>query len=242
MEFRDECIYRRFHTSGKGRGMETLQLKVTPREIVGKKVKRLRKSGMTPVHMYGKGISPLALQTETRNLQRVLTQVGKSVPVSIVADGLGDQNIAFVREIQTHSVTGVLLHVDFYRVDVKERMRAEVPIVLAGEAPAVRVKRGVLMQALHTLTVECLPLEMPESIAVDLSILDDFDKVLRVKDITKSAAVTILDDPEEAIARVNPPRAEVEEEEKVEEEAAPAEVEVARPKREKPEEEEEKKE
>lgn len=222
--------------------MDTIQLKVDPRQITGKKVRRLRKSGMTPVHMYGKGVPAMALQTETRNLQRVLSQVGRSVPVSVVGDGLGGQNIAFVREVQSHSVTGQLLHVDFYRVDVKERMQAKVPLVLVGEAPAVRVKRGVLIQAMHALTVECLPLEMPESIAVDISTMDDFEKVIRVQDVAKTVAVTILDDPEEAIVRVNPPRAEVEEEKVEEEEAAPAEVEVARPKREKPEEEEEEKE
>ena len=203
--------------------METVQLEVSPRQVVGKKVKALRRQGITPLHVYGNGMDSVALQAETKKLQRVVYQVGKNIPVSLGIDGVKDQNISFVREVQLHPITGRLLHVDFYRVNVTERMQAQVPIILTGEAPAVRLQRGVLMQAIYSLTVESLPMDVPESIQLDVSNLDDFEKAIRVSDVALPSEVTILAEPDEMIARVNPPRVEVEEVE--EEEAAEGEVE-----------------
>ncbi len=195
--------------------METVQLELSPRQVTGKKVRALRGQGITPVHLYGKGIASMALQTNTKTLQRVLSHVGKNVPVNIVVEGAVGQNISFVREVQLHPVTEDLLHVDFYRVDITERITAEVPVLLVGEAPAARVERGMLIQAMHNLTVECLPMDMPGSIQIDISILDNFEKAIRVANISLPSEVTILNAPDDMIVRVNPPRVEEEVEEAV---------------------------
>jgi len=108
-------------------------------------------------------------------------------------------------------VTEELLHVDFYRVDVSEVVRAEVPIILEGEPPAVRNLGGILLQPFDTLEIEALPLDMPESFRIDVTILEDFSASIRIGDIEVAEGVNILRDPVEMIARVVAPRIEEEE-------------------------------
>lgn len=198
--------------------MDIAQLDTLPREVLGKKVKLLRHQGLTPIHLYGKGADSLALQADTLALRRVLSQAGQTSPVNVRVDGT--DHFAFVREIQRHPVTGHLLHVDFLQVPLTERMRSVVPIHLAGEAPAVRMQGGSLLQTLHQLEVESLPAEVPSSVVVDISSLDDFEKAIRVADIDLGPNVTVRTDPDTVVARVQPARAEEKVEEVVERVAA----------------------
>ncbi|MBI2164848.1 MAG: 50S ribosomal protein L25 [Chloroflexi bacterium] len=207
--------------------METVALKLKPRTVLGKKVKTLRRSGITPLHLYGAGIEPRALQAEARTLRKTLQQVGRNIPVHIEVEGEKGSQIAFVREVQLDPITLDVQHVDLYLVDVSRRMEVEVPIEIEGEAPAARVQGGTLVQYLHTLRIECLPLEVPESIRVDVTGLDSFDKLIRVAELSLGPDVSVLTDPEEVVVRVLPPR--LEEAPPVEAAAAPQEVEVVKP-------------
>ncbi|MCH8061825.1 MAG: 50S ribosomal protein L25 [Chloroflexi bacterium] len=191
--------------------MDVQSVKLSPRSVIGKKVKQLRRQGVVPVHMYGVGIESQPLQVEAGVLRRLLPQVGTNVPVSIEIDGGDGENICFVREVQRHPVTEAILHVDFIRVDVSQTIRAEVPLVLIGNAPAVR-QGGTLLQPLQRLLVEALPMNMPESLEVDVADLDDFEKAVYVSSIEVDSNVTVITESEEMIARVIPPRVEVEEE------------------------------
>ncbi len=191
--------------------MDVQSVKLSPRSVIGKKVKQLRRQGVVPVHMYGIGIDSLPLQMEAGLLRKLLPQVGTNIPVSIEIDGGDGENICFVREVQRHPVTEAILHVDFIRVDVSQTIRAEVPLVLIGNAPAVR-QGGTLLQPLQRLLVEALPMNMPESLEVDVADLDDFEKAVYVSSIVVGSNVTVITESEEMIARVIPPRVEVEEE------------------------------
>ena len=191
--------------------MDVQSVKLSPRSVIGKKVKQLRRQGVVPVHMYGVGIDSQPLQMEAGLLRKLLPQVGTNVPVSIEIEGGDGENICFVREVQRHPVTEAVLHVDFMRVDVSQTIRAEVPLVLIGNAPAVR-QGGTLLQPLQRLLVEALPMNMPESLEVDVADLDDFEKAVYVSSIEVGADVTVITESEEMIARVIPPRVEVEEE------------------------------
>lgn len=204
--------------------IQTASLTVEPRQVLGKRVRALRRRGITPVHLYGQGIAPMALQADTHTLRRLLPRLGKNHPLSIQVKGQEGSHIAFVREVQIHPVTGELLHVDFYRVDVTQRTEVEVPVVLVGEAPAVRRLGGSLTQVLHAVTVECLPLEVPDHLEADVSSLEGFDHYVRVADLRLPPGVALLTDPEEVVAYVSSPREEV----VAEAAEAPAEVEVAR--------------
>ena len=191
--------------------MEQVSVKLSPRAVTGKKVKALRREGIVPVHFYGRGTEPLALQVEAGVLRRLLPRVGRSIPLTVEVEGQGDQNICFVREVQRHPVTEDVLHVDFVRVEATQMVTADVRVVLSGDPPGVLDLGGTLVQPLQALQIESLPMNMPASIELDVSGLDDFEKSLRVSDIPTSPEVTILNDPEEMIARVQPPRVEEEE-------------------------------
>ena len=191
---------------------QDLTLELEPRTVVGKKVRQLRRQGITPTHLYGMGIDPLNLQAESAAVQRIVVQAGGNVPVSVTVKGHQKPYFAFIREVQRHPLTESILHVDFYQVTMTEVMQAEVPIYLAGEAPAVRMLNGVLFQALHSFRVECLPLDVPQYVELEIVQLDDFEKALHISDIRVGDKVTILNDPQEVVARVNAPRVAVEEE------------------------------
>lgn len=201
-------------------------LAVQPRAVLGKKTKGLRRQGITPLHLYGPGVPSQALQAPSATLRKVLLRVGKSRPVSLQIEGGATTQLAFVREVQFHPLTTEVLHADFYRVDITRKMQAEVPVRLVGEAPAVRSLGGILGQVLHAVTVECLPLEVPEEFRMDISSLDTFDKALRVADLKAPPGVEILDDPEQVVVHVSPPRME-EVKEEVAAEVQPTEVEEA---------------
>ncbi len=188
--------------------MQTLSLELSRRSVKGKAVKRLRRAGIVPVHYYGHATEPLALQVEAGALRRLLLRAGANIPIAVGIDGQDSENICFIREVQRHPVTEETLHVDFMRVDVSRALTAEVPVILDGEPEAVRELGGTLLQPFHTLAVEALPLNMPEAIHVDVSGLDDFEKVIRIGEIPVPEGATILRDPDEMIARVLAPRLE----------------------------------
>ena len=188
--------------------MESETLALSQRSVLGKKVKRLRRQDITPAHMYGSGIEAQALQGDGAALRRLLPRVGTNIPVSVQVEGSDAENICFVREVQRHPVTEDVLHIDFIRVDVTQTISAEVPITLTGVAPATQ-QGGTLLQPLTTLLVEALPMNIPASIEADVSRLDDFEKSIVVSDIAVAANVTVLTDNDEFVARVSPPRVEV---------------------------------
>lgn len=190
--------------------MDVQSLKLSQRKVVGKKVKALRRQGIVPVHVYGTGTDPLALQVDTQVLSRILPRVGTNVPLSLEIEEQDGENICFVREVQRHPVTENVIHVDFFRVDVSQTTQAEVPITVVGTAPAVRDLNGTLMQPLQSILVEALPMNIPASIEIDVSGLDDFDKALHVSDVIVDSRVTIVTNAEEMIARISAPRIEVE--------------------------------
>ena len=186
--------------------MDTISLDVGPRDVLRKKVKALRRSGIIPLHLYGMDLPSRALQADSATVTKLVRQVGHNIPLYLKVEGSQEQSLVFVGEVQLHPVTNRILHVDFYRVDVTQRIRGEVPITLLGEAPAVRVHHGILMQSLHQLSVECLPMEMPERIEIDISGLDELDQGIRVSDFVPGQGIAILTDPEELIVRVGAPR------------------------------------
>ena len=190
--------------------MDVQTLNLDHRSVTGKKVRQLRRQGVVPVHLYGADIEPVNLQVDDRTLNRVLLQVGANVPLSLEFEGQDMEHICFVREVQRNPVTEEVIHVDFLRVDVTKTISAEVPLTMVGAAPAVSQMAGTLLQNIQSLSIEALPMDMPAEISIDVSILIDFDVSIVVGDVDVPGNVTVLNDPEEAIARVVPPRLEVE--------------------------------
>jgi len=199
---------------------DRLELAVVPREILGKKVQGLRRQGITPANIYGHGVESLAVQVPTHDLAHTIRVAGRNTMLQLNVEGEKKARPVFVHHVQRNPLNDDLLHVDFYQVSLKEKIRLEVPIVVVGEAPAVDVYHGMLLQNTNSVAIEGLPAEMPPYIEVDVSGLTEIDDAIHIKDLPVSAGLTFLVDPELVVVKVAPPRIEVEE--VVEEEAVPA--------------------
>ena len=186
--------------------MDNLNLSVNKREVTGKKVSNLRSNGLTPIHMYGPEIESSPLQCDSKILDRVITDAGTNIPVTVNVDGGEQDNLCFIREVQYHPVTNKVLHVDFMKVQVGKPVRAQVPISVIGTSPAVRTMGGTLLQPLLTLTVEALPLEIPEAIILQAELLVDFETNFYVSDIEVDEEVNVINEASEMVASVVAPR------------------------------------
>lgn len=182
---------------------ESIRLELEPRTVLGKKVKQLRREGTVPVHLYGPGIEPRSLQCENRQLLRVLALAGSTNPINLTVSGESGERLVFAREIQWSPIRSQILHVDFLAVSATEKVTAQVPINLVGESPGARETGGSVAQALYNLDVEALPLEIPNEVVIDLSVLVDSNSVLRAGDLELDSNVTMLTDPEAMVVRVD---------------------------------------
>ncbi len=210
--------------------MKSLALQANKRNVLGKKTRFLRRQGITPVHLFGHGLESLALQCDTATLQRTIAQAGTTRLIALEIEGDRQPRSVFAREIQKDVTTGALLHVDFYQVRMKERMKADIPIALVGEAPAMKEKGRSLIYGITSLSVECLPDKLPPQIEVDLSPLEKAEQAIHVRDLTIGADITVTTDPDQLVVKVSEARAAVEEvveEAAVAEAGAPAEKEAA---------------
>lgn len=191
---------------------ERPSITLSDRQVVGKKVRALRREGFVPVHYYGRGMESLTLQASTGMLRKVVDEAGANIPIEVDVEGTDGSDICFVREVQWHPVNGSLLHVDFMRVDITERVTAEVPITLTGQSEAVRELGGVIIQPFQTLPVEALPLDMPKEVIVDITPLVMFGDAVRVGEIELEGESEILRDDDDLLVTVQEPRIEIEEE------------------------------
>jgi large subunit ribosomal protein L25 len=196
--------------------MDKIELKVTNREVLGKKVRHLRRQGITPVHVFGHGIKSLALQCETGELERVVGQAGHTGLVSLKIDHEKKSRSVVIREYDRDWRKGQLLHVDFYQVRMGEKIKLDIPIALVGEAPALQSKAHTLEHELENLTVECLPAKIPSSIEVDIGSLTELDQAIRVKDVVVDKDITVLNDPDLVVVKISYRHVEKIEEEVVE--------------------------
>jgi len=199
--------------------MDKIELHATTREIVGKKVRFLRRQGITPIHIFGHGIESMALQCDAVQLRHVLSEAGRTQLIDLKIGRARKPRNVVVREIQRNTRTDELLHVDLYQVRMEEEIKVKVPIVLVGESIALKSKGNIMVQELYSLSIECLPDRIPTSIEVDVGCLEQAEQTIQIKDIVLGEEVTVLDDPEHIVVKIGVLRAEM-----VEEAEAPAEV------------------
>ena len=207
--------------------MNQLELSVVPRSVLGKRVRALRRGGLTPANVYGHGVESRALQIETVTLVRTLRALERNAILSLCIEGEKAPRPVMVRDIQRNPVSDRILHVDFYQVSLTEKMRADVPLLLTGKAPAVDDFGGILLQSLESISVEALPADMPSHVEVDISVLSELDSSLHVKDLVLDPKLHVMTDLDVVIARVASPRTGVEAAIAEEEAAAAAEREEA---------------
>jgi large subunit ribosomal protein L25 len=199
-------------------GRDLLQLKASTRELLGKRSRRLYGQGKLAAVVYGHNTKPTPLTLERLEFQKVFIKSGRTHLVDLVVDGARTEKV-LVREIQTHPRRLGPIHVDFYQVNLEEKITVEVPVHLVGESAAVKRGDADVLQPIHMLRVECLPSDIPEAFEVDLTPLEDIESELRVSDLNVPKGVTVLLDPEELIVKIVHKR-----EMKVEEEVPAAEA------------------
>ena len=189
---------------------EAVKLELEPRQLVGKKVKQLRRAGTIPVHLYGPGVDSRALQCEQGKLIRALARAGGTTPITLTVQGERGEQLTFAREIQWEPLRGDILHVDFLVVQATQRVSAHVPITLVGESPGAREAGGTVIQQLRELNVEALPMEIPNEVQVNLEELTDPNGAIRAGELNLPSNVQMLTDPDETVVRIEAARAEVE--------------------------------
>jgi large subunit ribosomal protein L25 len=202
--------------------MADIELSVKPRRVLGKKVAALRRQGVTPANVYGRNLESKAVEVETVVLTHLLRSAGRNVIIDLHIEGEGSPRPVMLRAVQRQPATSRLLHVDFYQVSLTQKMRAEVPLVLVGEAPAVAEFGGILLQSLDNIAVEALPGDIPPHVEVDVTGLTQLDDAVHVRELPiDPTKVYVMTDAELVVAKVAAPRlAAAEEEEAVAAEAA----------------------
>ena len=193
--------------------MSKLEIEATPRTISGKKVRFLRREGKIPANMYGQGIESKALAVDTKNMKLLAAQAGKTDLISLNIKGAASTKV-LIREIQRNAITDEFLHVDFYKVNLTEKIKAEIPLVFIGEAPALKIKNTTLLHVMESIEIEALPDRLPHNLKVDLSVLSNPEQAIHARDIPLGEGVTLVSDPDRMVAKVSEARGAAEEEEK----------------------------
>ncbi len=183
--------------------MAILTIKAEKREISGKKSRFLRREGITPAHVFGHGIESLALQCNTDELQKVLARAGTTTLIDVDIKSEKKPRKVFIREVQRDTLNGQLLHVDFYQVKLTEKMSADIPVVLVGEAPAARSKDNIIEQIVNQLQVTSLPEKIPHRIEVDITSLAQAGDAIHVSDLPLDKDITINAAPDQLLVKVS---------------------------------------
>lgn len=171
--------------------------------------KEARRDGQIPIVYYSKDVKPIHFTAEYQDFRRAYKKAGKSIIITLVDEGK-EEYAALAHEIQYHPVTDDIIHVDLMAIKKGQKISTAIPIVFIGEAPAVRELEGIFVNSKDTVSIECLPKDLPHQIEVDISGLVDFHTSLTVGDIKVGEEITILDAPDISIATVAAPRKEEE--------------------------------
>jgi large subunit ribosomal protein L25 len=196
-------------------------LNVEKRTILGRKVKSLRRQGKLPANIFGKKIKSQAVSVDYSEFSKLFRKVGETAVVDLELKA-GAPRPVLITNVSRHPVTGNYLHADFHQVDLTEKVTAQIPVRLVGEAPAVKDKGAVLVTVISEVEVKALPADLPDHFEVDIANLNEFGDSILIKDLKVPAAVELLAGPEETVVTTQQPKEEIEEKP-----AAPAEAPAA---------------
>lgn len=190
--------------------MAGITLKAEERKLFGRKVKQLRNDGLLPANIFGKGVKSKAIQVDVNDFENIFAKAGET---NVLDLQVGKSSVpVLIHGIQKDPIAGEYLHADFLQVDLKQKVSAQVPIVLANESPAEKQGLGTVVQYFDEIEVEALPTDLPEKFEVDLSQLTKADQEINVKDLKyDKKKIEIEIDAETVLVKVEPPREEEEE-------------------------------
>lgn len=187
--------------------MTKLTLKAEERKEVGRKVKKLRREGVLPANIYGKKVKSMSVKVKLADFEEVYKEAGETSLVEITVGS--EKKPVLVHEVQVDPVSDEILHIDFFQVNLKEKVTANVPVELTGESPAVKQGLGTLVLQIDEIEVEALPTDLPDKFEIDVSGLEEVDSAVTVADLkVDTNKVEVLADKEQIIAKVEPLREE----------------------------------
>lgn len=203
-----------------------LELTLDAREAQGKANRRLRRTGMVPGVVYGKGVESTPVQVDAKTFDTLYGAAGRTSVVKFRLPGSSRATSGLIKSVQRNPLSGSPVHVDFFLVNLRQEMELDIPLVFVGEAPAVAETGGTLLHNLSQLRVKALPNDIPHEVEVNVSTLVSLDVAIHVRDLNLNRdLVHVLADPDTLVATVVPPRVE----EPTPEEVAAAEAEAAEP-------------
>lgn len=216
-----------------------LHLKVKKRDTEKIKAKDLLNEGVIPAVMYGPRIKPMSLSIDKKTFLNVYKEAGETTLIAldmkakteeseaekeregeekdVQAQKQEEDNVVLVRDVQTHPVSGEFVHVDFYQLPMDTEIEISIDINSVNEAPAVKEQGGVLVQNMHELSIKALPKDLIHGVEVDLSVLENIEDAILVRDIELPSTVTVQAEEDEVIFKIEEPREEEPEEEEVDE-------------------------
>jgi large subunit ribosomal protein L25 len=170
--------------------MQKTTLNAEKRVLTGRKVKTLRKKGLVPATVYGRGVTSQTVSISLLDFKKIYAKSGNTGLIDLVTGK--DTRPVLTHNVQVHPVTDALLHVEFHQVDLKEKVHAKVPVIYTGQSPAVDLKLGALLITSDEVEIEALPTDLPENIAIDVSVLSEVGQELSVADLKMPKGVTLL--------------------------------------------------
>ena len=188
-----------------------IELNAQNREVLGSGVKKLRRDGYVPAVLYGKGQEPLPLQVPLKDFNKAFKMAGESTLVYINVGGQSYPTI--IHDVSRDTLTDGILHADFYKVRLDEKIKTNVPVVFVGESPAVKELGGIFVRNVNELEVEALPQNLPHELKIDISILKNFGDKITIKDLKQglgTLAELTTEDDDAIIAAVQEPMSEEE--------------------------------
>ena len=191
--------------------MTKINLKSKTREEVGngKKLDSFRKQGMIPAVMYGHKIKPQNIWVKYLEFSKAYNEAGENTVIELEI-GDGKKVNALVHDTQVDPMSGKFSHVDFFQVNMDEKIETNIPLEFIGESPAIKELGGMLVKSLDEIKVSCLPADLPSEITVDISRIKTFGDHIKIKDLDISDKVKVLDDEDMVVALVEAPRTEEE--------------------------------
>jgi len=181
----------------------TYELTAKPREITGKASRKVRRRGMIPGVVYGHNVKSQSVQVSKKEFEHVYMRAGSTTLVDLTVGDDNKSRKVFIHEVQRGAVHHDLRHVDFLVVNLLEEMIVSIPLALVGESPAVEKNEGLLLQQTEHILVKALPTNIPSSIEVDISGLDEVGKSIHVSDLPIPESVTLMTPSDELVVRIN---------------------------------------
>jgi len=189
--------------------MKNLSLIVKTRKETKKSVNNLRKLGQIPAVLYGHKIKSINLSVAANIFDKVYKEAGESSLIDLVIDEEKPVK-TLIQEVQLDPIKNKIIHIDFYQVRMDEKITATLPIELVGEAPVVKELGATLVTSLDEIEIECLPADLIHEINVEVSGLKTFDDLIHVKDLNIPSTIKVLNNKDEVVVSVTPPRTEEE--------------------------------